>query len=239
LKIFLRILCVDAALDGMQARSCMRDMRRKRLTCGDADLLLHKIAPINLLSNGMLDLDTRVHLDEVKMPVPIHQKFDRAGIFISDGLGQLHGSVSHFPAKPRRHQWRWAFFDYFLIAPLNGTISFAKLNGVTAAIGNNLKSDVMWINDELLQIDLLISKRFLSLMTCAMEGRLKTWFVMRGAHPTAAAAGSRFNHYRITDFPCDLHRVIFCLDDPVAARRYWNTGLAGEIASNILITHRL
>ena len=43
LKIVGRIFGVDAALDGMQTRACMCDMRRKRLTGGYADLLLYKI----------------------------------------------------------------------------------------------------------------------------------------------------------------------------------------------------
>ena len=97
----------------------------------------------------------------------------------------------------------------------------------------------MRINDELLQIDLLISERFLGLVTRAVEGRLKTWFVMCDAHPTAASTRSRLNHHRITDFLCDFDRLILCLDDSIAARSYRHTGLARKIASSILITHRL
>ena len=60
------------------------------------------------------------------------------------------------------------------------------MNHVSVTIGDNLKFDVMRIDDELLDVNLLVSESFLRLVTRAMESRLKAWFVMRGPQPAAA-----------------------------------------------------
>src|SRR5437667_272644 len=127
------------------------------------------------------------------MPLLIDEELDCARILISDRFRQFHGGVSHFLAKPRRHKRRWTFFDHLLVAPLNGTIALAEVNDVTVTIGDNLKFNMVWIDDEFLDVDLFIPESFLGLVTRAVKGRFKAGFIMRHAHPAAAAAGGRFD----------------------------------------------
>ena len=68
----------------MQPRHCVRDVRRKVLASSDADLFLHEITPVHFLSNCVFHLDTGVHLHEIKAPVLIDQKFNRACILITN-----------------------------------------------------------------------------------------------------------------------------------------------------------
>ena len=84
LEIFGRILGVDPALDGVQARCGMRDVWRERLTGRDADLFLHQIAAVNLLRDRVFDLQPGVHLHEIKMSIFADQKFNGAGILVAD-----------------------------------------------------------------------------------------------------------------------------------------------------------
>ena len=107
------------------------------------------------------------------------------------------------------------------------------------AVGHDLKFNVVRIDDELFQINLIVSKCFLRLMTRAMESGFKARFIVRGAHSASAAAGGRFNHHRVTEFLCDFHRLILCLDDSVAARRYRYAGFARSRTSSVLVAHRL
>src|SRR5262245_51828304 len=62
---------------------------------------------------------------------------------------------------------------------------------------------------------------------------------MRSPHPAATAAGSRFYHHWVAKFFCDFHRVVLCLDNSIAARRYRHAGFACSRTSSVLIAHRL
>ena len=44
------------------------------------------------------------------------------------------------------------------------------MDNVTVAIGDNLKFDMMRIDDELLEIDLIVSESFLRFVTRAVKG---------------------------------------------------------------------
>ena len=113
------------------------------------------------------------------------------------------------------------------------------MDDVAMAISHDLKFNVARIDDELFQINLIISKRFLRLMTRAMEGGFKTWLIMRSAHPAPAAAGSRLDHHRIPKFFRNLYGIVLCLDDSIAAGRYRYAGFARSGTSSVLVAHRL
>ena len=84
LEVVCRIFGIDAAFDRMQPRFRARDIRRKRLARGDADLLLYEIASINFLRDGVLHLDACVHFHEVKVFFPIDEELDGSRVFVSD-----------------------------------------------------------------------------------------------------------------------------------------------------------
>ena len=100
----------------------------------------------------------------------IDKELNCARVLVADRFGQFYRSVSHLLPKTRRHQRRWTFFDHLLVAPLNGTVAIAQMNNVTMTIGNNLKFDMMRIDDELLEIDLIVSESFLGFVTRTMKG---------------------------------------------------------------------
>jgi hypothetical protein len=101
LKISLWIFRINPALDGVQSRSRMRDVRRKRLPGSDADLFLYQVAAVSLFCNGVRDLDARVHFEEIEISILIDQELDRARILVIDGFASSRRP--HF-AKARRHE---------------------------------------------------------------------------------------------------------------------------------------
>src|SRR6476620_7946297 len=113
------------------------------------------------------------------------------------------------------------------------------MDDVAMAIGHDLKFNVARIDDQLFQINLIISKRFLRLMTRAMESGFEAGLIMRNAHAAAATAGSRLDHHRVPKFFRDLYRIVLCLDDSVAAGRYRHAEFARRRASSVLVAHRL
>ena len=102
MEIFLRIFRIDAALDGVRSRSRILNVRRELFPGRDANLFLDQVATVNFLRDRVLDLDSRVHLDEVIMALVIDQEFHRAGVLITHRLRQLDGRVPHFLAQGRR-----------------------------------------------------------------------------------------------------------------------------------------
>ena len=76
-------------------------------------------------------------------------------------------------------------------------------------------------------------------MTRAMESGFKAWLIMRSAHPAATAAASRLDHHRVAKLLCDLHRIVLCLNDSIAAGRYRHAGFARSRTSSVLVAHRL
>ena len=82
-----RILGVDAALDGVAAlrEVCLRP--RQRLAGGDEQLRAHQIDAGDRFGDRMLDLQPRVHLEEVeraRVALAFEQELDRAGVDVAE-----------------------------------------------------------------------------------------------------------------------------------------------------------
>src|SRR4030095_3706193 len=113
------------------------------------------------------------------------------------------------------------------------------MNDMAVSVGDNLKVDVMRIDDELLDVDPLITESFLGLVTRGMKGRFKARFIMRRTHPAATTACGRFHPHWVTDLFCNLDGVVLCLDYPVTPRRHRHTGFARKEARGVFVPHRL
>ena len=80
------ILRVDAAFDGVPVRVPARSGSSvEPLASRDANLPSHQIDAGHHLGDRVLDLQPRVHLEEVEPAVLVEQKLDRAGIGVADG----------------------------------------------------------------------------------------------------------------------------------------------------------
>src|SRR5258708_38957409 len=104
---------------------------------GDADLLQDEIDVGDLLGHRMLDLDARVHLDEVEGAVLV-QELDGADAEIAEvahGLG--HGLADH-AAGGGVERRRGAFLPDLLMAALQRAIALAEMDGAAAAVAQHL-----------------------------------------------------------------------------------------------------
>ena len=114
-----RIFRIDSALDRPSAlREILLLERQLRARCY-FDLSAHKVDAGHELGNRMLDLDARVHFEEIKVAVRIDQELDRARADVVHSLRRAHRDLAHLGPHLGCDKRRRRFFDDLLIAPLN------------------------------------------------------------------------------------------------------------------------
>src|SRR5439155_3455394 len=75
------VLGVDATFDRVAVRGDLQT--RERTTEGDLDLQGDQVEPRHHLGDGMLDLDPRVHLQEIEGAVLVEDALHRAGVDVA------------------------------------------------------------------------------------------------------------------------------------------------------------
>src|SRR5579883_1370328 len=99
--------------------------QRQRLAGGDAQLPFDEIEPGDRFGDRVLDLQPRIHLDEVEMPGG-DEEYDRAGADIADRAGGGDRGRRHrlaaLPGEPRRRR----LFEDFLVAALDRAVALEQ-----------------------------------------------------------------------------------------------------------------
>ena len=96
-----RVLGVDAAFDGVAEEADVVLLHRQAAAGGDADLLVHEVDAGDRLGHRMLDLQARVHLDEVELAVLV-EELDGAGAGIAEIGDRLGAGPADAARAPRR-----------------------------------------------------------------------------------------------------------------------------------------
>ena len=120
-EILIRIFGVDAALDGVPPDRQRPLFPRQRPPGGHRKLGLHEIHAGNGFGDRMLDLQPRVHLQEIELrvvPASLEKELDRPRVAVIGCPRRGNSSSAHLVAKGRSQCWRWAFLDDLLMATL-------------------------------------------------------------------------------------------------------------------------
>ena len=91
----LRILGIDAALDGGTAPGDIALGEGQRLARGDAELQMHQVQTGDQFGDRVLHLQPRVHLEEVEVAVRIHQELGRARVGITGRARHAKAACAH------------------------------------------------------------------------------------------------------------------------------------------------
>ncbi len=166
----LRMLSIDAAFDGMATMQnwTVQDIFQA-LAGGQQNLALHQVHVRDHFSDGMLHLNTRVHLDEVELPVFIHEELYGAGIHVANFRQRLAEHLPDLVAQFRRHLRGWRFLQQFLVPTLNGTFALTQTDHVAILVCQNLEFDVPRALYELLHIEIAIAEGCGSFRRCRFE----------------------------------------------------------------------
>ncbi|MEY9505823.1 hypothetical protein ABIE87_005381 [Bradyrhizobium diazoefficiens] len=186
----------------------------------------------------MLDLEARVHLQEVEALVLACDELDGAGGIIVHGLGQRDRLLAHLAAGGLVEQRRRRLLDDLLVAALDRAFPLAEIDDVAVLVAQYLDLDVAGIDDELLDEDAVVAERGLGLGLGEVEAFGDLALRIRDAHALAAAAGGGLDHHGVADLVGDADRVLVVLDDAEMARHGRDLGLRGGLLGFDLVAHR-
>ena len=119
--------------------------------------------PVIELGHRMLDLQPRVHLEEVEALVLAGDELDRAGAVVADRLGQRDRLLAHLLARRLVEQRRRRLLDDLLVAALDRAFALAEIDDVAVLVAEHLDLDVARIDDELLDEHAVVAERGLRL----------------------------------------------------------------------------
>ncbi len=177
------ILGVEARLDGVPARR--RERHGERLAARDVDLEAHHVDAGHALGDGMLDLEPRVHLEEVEArEVGEHEELRRPRVHVAARARHGDGRVFQLLFEGAEAR-RGGLFEHLLVAPLHAAI--ARADGVNAAVrvGDHLHLDVARLGGEGLDQQRRVTEGRARFIGRAREGRS---FALGGfAHDADAA----------------------------------------------------
>ncbi len=190
----------------------------------------------------MLDLDPRVHFDEVEIARGGDDELDRAGVGVVRGADQADRRVAHRGAGRRIEAGAGALLDQLLVPPLHGAIALPEMNRIAVRVGDHLHLDVAGFLDVFLQVDVIVAEGGLRLGLGLLQGGFEGQIVEGDAHAAAAAARRRLDQHRKTQLMGKRHRVGFVADQPVAAGHRRNVDLFCQFSGGVLVAqqgHRL
>src|SRR5262245_14820554 len=128
-----RVLGVDAALDGVSVELHVALFDGKRAAGGNPDLLENQIDVGDHLGHRVLDLNARVHLDEIEFAVFV-EKLDGADPEIADLTHGFRDRFADHIARTRAECGRGAFLPDFLMATLQRALALPHENRLALAL---------------------------------------------------------------------------------------------------------
>src|SRR5690348_386102 len=198
----VRVLGVDAALDGVAGDVHVFLPDRQRLAAGDQQLLAHQVHAGDEFGHRVLDLDAGVHLDEVEAAV-LEQELERAGAAVADADAGIHADLADLCAQLRRDARRRSLFDHFLVAALHRAIAFAQVDRIALAVGQHLDLHVARVLQEFLHVHHVVAEGRLGLLLRHGDGIAQVRLGAHHAHAAPAAAAGRLDDDRIADVAGD------------------------------------
>ncbi len=195
LELAARIFGVDARLDRVALRVQRGgDLReRRQIACGQFNHHAHQIDAPHLLGDAVFNLQTGVHFKEVKLPgVAVVDKFHRSGAAVTDCLTE----TDRRRAQRLRHAVgqirRGGFFQHFLVAALDGTVTHTEGNHLARAVAKDLYFQVARALDVFFDKHACVAEVVFAEALDGIEGVSQFRRVVADPHPDPAAARRAF-----------------------------------------------
>ena len=197
-EVVLRVLGCHPPLDGKAVAphgllALDTDVREGAPRC-DQNLALHDVHARDLLSDGVLDLNPRVHLQEVVLSVRGEHELDRASVDVSDVLGDLLGILVHRQPCLLLDSDARGDFDDLLVPPLHRAVPLVQVHGVAVRVRQDLNLDVAWVLNVLFQEHPAVAKGLQRLVARPLVRRLELGLGPDDPEAPAPAPHGRLDH---------------------------------------------
>jgi hypothetical protein len=193
------ILGVEPGLDG-RAPGDGDVVAGQRFARGQTHHPFDQVDPGDLLGDAVLDLDARVHLQEIEgAAARVDHELDGAGRPVLGCRAQTHRRFVHRRQGVGRQPGGRRLLDHLLVAPLQRAVPLPQRQHPTRAVAEDLHLDVPGGIHQLLQVDPAVLEVTARQADDRRERRLQLLRVGAAAHPDPAAAGGALQHDRIAD----------------------------------------
>ena len=217
-EVILGILGGDPALDRVAVDpqvvlTGQTDHRvGQRVSLGDQDLRADEVNAGDLLGDRVLDLDTRVHLDEVVLSgLRVHEELDGTGVHVVHLPRDLYRVGSDGRDRIRIYRPGGRVLDDLLVAALQRAVTLAQMHDVSVLVREDLHFDVLRLDEELLDEDVLVSESLSRLVLNHLELAADVLVGVAASHAASAAAGGSLQDDRIAVFVRDLNGLVRAL----------------------------
>src|SRR5690349_9836778 len=153
------ILGIDAALDGAAVAPGLAAHQPQAVARRDGYLRGDDVHAADRLGDRVLDLDARVHLEEIELvALRVDEEFDGAGAAITQPAGKTQRGIVQPRAQSARDARRRRLLDQFLVAALHGAVALTQVDQVPGAVAEHLHLDVPRTRHEPLEIDARVAE---------------------------------------------------------------------------------
>ena len=206
-----RVLGRDPALQGRapDLEGVLADAEvGQGLAAGDAQLRADEVDVGDLLGDGVLDLDPRVHLDEHVAAVGRQQELDRARVDVPDLAGEGDGVRAHPLAQVGVQPRGGGDLDDLLVATLHRAVALEEVDHVARPVGQDLHLDVARADDRLLEEHGRVAEGRLRLPHAGLEGVPQVLAALHPPHTSATAPGHGLGEHREADLLRGRHQRV-------------------------------
>eukprot|EP01022_Parablepharisma_sp_SALTPOND_P017912 TRINITY_DN290_c1_g3_i4.p2 TRINITY_DN290_c1_g3~~TRINITY_DN290_c1_g3_i4.p2 ORF type:complete len:1276 (+),score=518.94 TRINITY_DN290_c1_g3_i4:24104-27931(+) len=229
-EALLRILRIDARLDGVAVEAQGILLQRQGLAGGDAQLPLHQVQAGDHLGDRMLDLQARIHFHEIETAIlavtlavtVVGDEFHRARTLIADRARGGHRRFAHGGAALGAQAGGGGFFQHFLVTTLHRAIAFEQVDVMAVGIGEDLDLDMARAGQVFFHQHAVVTKAGDGLALAGGQGRHEIFRALDHAHALATAAGTGLEQYRIADAVGFAAQEVALLAFTVIARYQWH-----------------
>mmetsp|Transcript_21259 Transcript_21259/g.31152 ORF Transcript_21259/g.31152 Transcript_21259/m.31152 type:complete len:251 (+) Transcript_21259:1693-2445(+) len=190
---------------------------------------LDQINTGNHFRDGMLHLQTGVHLQKIKILLLIHQKLDRTSTLVTSRMDQIMALAYHLPSGVCVEQRARTLLQYLLIPTLHaafalGEAQHLQLPACLVFTGQNLYLDVMRPLYVLLDEQTLVVEKVFSFGRAQSKPLSGIAVGVTYSHTLSSTTRRGLDHDWISHPIGDSHRLLLVGDDSLVS---WNGVDAG------------